>query len=106
MLDLSFFSVLFKGTEKNGRNGTFLPKNGKERMECSFQKNGKERTERNVPYKRAVKNGRNGTFLSKEWRNGNILFKAFFSVFFFICFLGMKVFTWNIFPMCIKIHIE
>ena len=52
--NVPFFSVLFKGTEKNGRNGTFYSKERKRTagMERSFQKNGKERLERNVLFKR------------------------------------------------------
>ena len=36
------------------------------RTECSFQKNGKERPEQNVLFKRTENNGRNRMFFSKE----------------------------------------
>ena len=56
--------------EKNGQNGTFFSKEWKRNAgtEHSFQKNEKERPERNVLFIRTEKNDRNGTFFSKEWK--------------------------------------
>ena len=62
--NVTFFSVLFKRTEKNGRT-------------CSFIKNGKEREERNVLLKRTKKNAR--TFRSFAKRTGEryVLFSRY-----------------------------
>ena len=70
-------SVLFKGTEKNGKNGTFFCKERKrtERTFRSFEKNGKERKERSVLLKRTERTFRSLEKNGKERKERNVLLK-------------------------------